>query len=34
MNGHKQGRIDIGLFGDIAPENINNFLHIIAKTYN
>jgi hypothetical protein len=32
MNGLNQGRVDIGLYGEIAPENINNFLHIIAKT--
>lgn len=34
MNGFQQGRIDIGLYGQIAPENINNFLHLITKTYN
>jgi cyclophilin family peptidyl-prolyl cis-trans isomerase len=32
MNGFKQGRVDLGLFGNIAPENINNFLHLITKT--
>ncbi len=33
MNGFKQGRVDLGLFGSKAPENINNFLHLISKTY-
>lgn len=32
LEGKKFARIDLGLFGKVAPENINNFLHLMAKT--
>ncbi len=32
LDGKNFTRVDIGLFGGTAPENINNFLHLMAKT--
>ena len=33
VNGKPFGSIDFGLFGKVAPKNINNFLHLINRKY-
>src|SRR4051812_48296281 len=32
VDGKPAGRVDIGLFGNTCPKNINNIMHYLAKT--
>jgi cyclophilin family peptidyl-prolyl cis-trans isomerase len=33
VDGKPCGTVDFGLFGKVAPKNINNFLHLLIRGY-